>query len=682
MSEPANQPKNNSNGRRRAHRPRRQPGEVKGGADAAPAQPASKPIEKEEESDDEGAEYCFICTDKIKIAAIYPCNHVTCHECTLKLRGLMSNKHCTQCRTDRSEVIMSRNIDKKFQEFPPESRIYTHDKLGISFDDREVQNEVLGLLRFNCPACAEICGSWKELKRHAQERHHLRFCDLCTRHKKEFTRNFQLYNARDLSKHEREGDNNGFTGHPICSFCSKRFYSGDELFDHLRQEHERCDICTQANPQKPRYFKDSDSLVDHFRKDHYCCMVQTCIDNKFVVFKDEIALRAHMLEVHPGLVGTSKSARTIDLDFEFNNGFSPQLPNGPSNNNSNNNNRKGKKRNDNNTNNDSAQEYPALGRQRQQFSSLSASFGQPNAPAQAAASSASQDSPAALAERRLNERVRNILNYDTGKFSQFEGLNERFLNSELDARDLLTGYKRLFPSVGNIEMGALISDFSKMNVKATGRISSLTRAWEEQNKNQQFPTLGANISQRSTGSGAWASHGGGSTRGRAALSGPSSETAFPSLPPAPKNRVPNVSAPVTRSTTPSYLTLRTNSSSTSSTTKKYPTTISTSTGPSRSSSSTSMNYAAPASQPARSHSAVSVNDDQHFPSLPPARVKPRAAQALPKPRVVEQDDSLTVLRPPRGQDDLYNQANGQANGVGSGGKKGKGKKQLLFHIGM
>lgn len=31
--------------------------------------------------------------------------------------------------------------------------------------------------------------------------------------------------------------------HPMCTFCSDSFYSGDELYSHLRERHEECFVC-------------------------------------------------------------------------------------------------------------------------------------------------------------------------------------------------------------------------------------------------------------------------------------------------------------------------------------------------------------------------------------------------------------------------------------------------------
>lgn len=651
-----------------------------------------------QEEEDEDAEYCFICTDKIEIAAIFPCNHVTCHNCTLKLRGLMNNKHCTQCRTDRENVIISKKVDRKYQDFKAADITYTHEKLGISFDDRATQDEVLGLLRFNCPdkGCPVISGSWKELKRHTQESHHLRFCELCIRHKKLFTGEFEIYNARDLSKHEREGDNKGFKGHPRCQFCNTRFYSGDELFIHLRDQHEKCHICNQQNPNKPQYFSDYTTLETHFRSDHYACMVQSCIDNKFVVFRDEIDWRAHMVEVHPNLYGNSKTARTLDIDFGFNKGFQSKLstvsadtaggsngnnkgknkkaPNANNNNNNNNN-------NSNSNNNSNGQgsssaappplsnggdAFPQLGsKPRIQFSALSPSFGQPSN----ISNTRAKESPADLAKRRLEDRVRNALNYDAGKFSQFGSINQRYLSSQIEATTLITEYQRLFSGMDADEMEVLVHDFTKANISATGRVKALNKAWEDHRMKSQFPTLGPrDIRQRPVGSGAWASQNGGKKYRNEGSSNGAESSAFPSLPPAPKTRFPPVSAPVSRPTTPSvnFSSISVNGNGTA-TRKVLP----------------GGNQGAPV----RTMSSPSLASDE-FPALPVAKPKKKFPTAH-KPRVVEpHHDVGTILTPPRNLDefaylDESGSSAGGSNGSTGNNRKGKGKKKtLLYHIGV
>lgn len=140
-------------------------------------------------------------------------------------------------------------------------------------------------------------------------------CDLCTRNKKVFTHEHELFTKEELRKHEKYGDDNpgavdqsGFKGHPECGFCRQRFYGDDELYAHCRDKHERCHLCDRRNGgRQPQYYLDYNALELHFRKDHWVCPDQECLEKKFVVFDSEMDLKAHQLEAHPN--GLSKDAR-------------------------------------------------------------------------------------------------------------------------------------------------------------------------------------------------------------------------------------------------------------------------------------------------------------------------------------------------------------------------------------
>lgn len=155
------------------------------------------------------------------------------------------------------------------------------------------------------------------------------FSDLCTRNKKVFTHEHELFTPQDLRKHQKFGDDNpgaidqsGFKGHPECGFCRQRFYGDDELYAHCRDKHERCHICDrrEGGTRKQQYYVNYDSLEMHFRKDHFLCPDRECLEKKFVVFDSEMDLKAHQLEVHPN--GLSKDAlrdaRRVDMSgFHF-----------------------------------------------------------------------------------------------------------------------------------------------------------------------------------------------------------------------------------------------------------------------------------------------------------------------------------------------------------------------------
>lgn len=51
-----------------------------------------------EGADESEAEICFICASPVVHEAIYPCNHRTCHICSLRMRALYKDKNCVHCR--------------------------------------------------------------------------------------------------------------------------------------------------------------------------------------------------------------------------------------------------------------------------------------------------------------------------------------------------------------------------------------------------------------------------------------------------------------------------------------------------------------------------------------------------------------------------------------------------------
>lgn len=193
----------------------------------------------------------------------------------------------------------------------------TDDVLGIKYQKKEIHDDTVLLLRYNCPeeSCDVACLGWPDLHRHVRNTHHKVMCDLCTRNKKVFTHEHDLYTNTELRKHERFGDDNpgaidqsGFKGHPECGFCRQRFYGDDELFAHCRDKHEKCHICDRRlNGRQPQYYLDYNALEEHFTKDHFLCFDKECLEKKFVVFESEMDLKGHQLEAHPN--GLSKDAR-------------------------------------------------------------------------------------------------------------------------------------------------------------------------------------------------------------------------------------------------------------------------------------------------------------------------------------------------------------------------------------
>lgn len=283
-----------------------------------------------EDGDDVEAEVCFICASPVSHNSVAPCNHRTCHICALRLRALYKTKACAHCRTEAANVIFTDDAEKRYEDFQPADFYKEEKNLGISYEKAEILEDTVLLLRYNCPDqdCDVACLGWPDLHRHVRSLHQKVMCDLCTRNKKVFTHEHELFTQQELKRHEKFGDDNpgaidqsGFKGHPECGFCRKRFYGDDELFVHCRERHERCHLCDRrTGGQTPAYFVDYKALEQHFSRDHFPCLDQECQEKKFVVFDSQMDLKAHQLESHPN--GMSKDvrrdARRVDLsNFDY-----------------------------------------------------------------------------------------------------------------------------------------------------------------------------------------------------------------------------------------------------------------------------------------------------------------------------------------------------------------------------
>ncbi|KAL1894271.1 hypothetical protein Cpir12675_003752 [Ceratocystis pirilliformis] len=290
--------------------------------------PATKPA-ADDAASDSSEDVCFICANPVQHYSIAPCNHTTCHICSLRMRALYKTKDCAHCRTPSDYVIFTNDPDKKYQDYADSDISSSDSNIGIRYVDEDIVGDTVLLLRYNCPDpdCDYAGLGLPDLHRHVKSTHSKKMCDLCTRNKKVFTHEHVLYEHRGLETHMRKGDDkpgavdqSGFKGHPICGFCNERFYDDDKLFEHCRNKHERCFICDRQNSRQPHYFEDYERLEKHFMRDHFLCLDRNCMEKKFVVFESEVDLKAHQLEEHGNTLSKDvrRDARVVDMsNFDY-----------------------------------------------------------------------------------------------------------------------------------------------------------------------------------------------------------------------------------------------------------------------------------------------------------------------------------------------------------------------------
>ncbi|KAI0891052.1 hypothetical protein F4806DRAFT_489650 [Annulohypoxylon nitens] len=289
----------------------------------------SKTDELNTGEEDVEAEVCFICASPVIHQSVAPCNHRTCHICALRMRALYKNKECAHCRTLAPFVLFTDDAVKRYQDYSDADVTSTDDNIGIRYTNEDIVGDTVLLLRYNCPddSCDFAGLGWPDLHRHVRSAHQKKMCDLCTRNKKVFTHEHDLFTDKELEKHMRHGDDRpgavdqtGFKGHPLCAFCGQRFYDDDKLYEHCRSKHERCFLCDRQDPRQPHYYRDYNALEEHFKKDHFLCLDRECLEKKFVVFSSEIDLKAHQLSEHRNSLSKDvrRDARLVDLSsFDY-----------------------------------------------------------------------------------------------------------------------------------------------------------------------------------------------------------------------------------------------------------------------------------------------------------------------------------------------------------------------------
>ncbi|EMR67383.1 putative zinc finger protein [Eutypa lata UCREL1] len=465
--------------------------------------------EAEDDDDDVEAEVCFICASPVVHQAVTPCNHRTCHICALRMRALYKIKECAHCRTVAPYVVFTDDATKRFEDYTDADVSSRDENIGIRYANEDIVGDTVLLLRYNCPdnSCDFAGLGWPDLHRHVRTVHHKKMCDLCTRNKKVFTHEHELFTEKELGEHMRRGDDipgaidqTGFKGHPLCAFCGQRFYDDDKLYEHCRERHERCFLCDRENPRQPHYYRDYNSLEEHFRKDHYLCADRECLEKKFVVFGSDVDLKAHQLSEHAGSLSKDmrRDARSVNLArFDFRQpyeeprrgggGGGAATTTGPSD-------RRGA-----GGGSSTAAPPPSAAVAPPTSEMEGLSLTDPNL--------TPEDRARLLRHSAVIERASNLLQNDRAKIDAFRTQISGYRQSKTTAPALVEALFSLFSEASSTALGTLIREVADL-FEDRGKVDALRKAWNDWRAvNEDYPTLPGLGGMRgaTTASSGWAS---------------------------------------------------------------------------------------------------------------------------------------------------------------------------------
>jgi hypothetical protein len=148
-------------------------GEAQEAQQAPPALVKPSLVPAATDAEAEEGEVCFICASPVQHLAVAPCNHRTCHICSLRLRALYKTKTCAHCRNESEHVIFTDNPTKNYEEFAQGDFFKTDDHMGIRYENAETYEDTRLLLQYNCPedSCDVACLGWPDLHRHVKTSH-------------------------------------------------------------------------------------------------------------------------------------------------------------------------------------------------------------------------------------------------------------------------------------------------------------------------------------------------------------------------------------------------------------------------------------------------------------------------------------------------------------------------------
>lgn len=168
--------------------------------------------------DETGAAVCVVCGKAVEYYALTPCNHLTCHVCSLKARAFRNDKKCLICRQPAPHMILLEQADSFYGDYKATEFDRADHKLGISYATAEVFEAAAALLQHRCPifGCEAFFETSGELHHHVAMEHNMVFCPVC--------------DSGEPMTYEQWFEHDG--SHPRCGTCKKRVLDVEALRAH------------------------------------------------------------------------------------------------------------------------------------------------------------------------------------------------------------------------------------------------------------------------------------------------------------------------------------------------------------------------------------------------------------------------------------------------------------------
>ncbi|KAI5168321.1 E3 ubiquitin-protein ligase [Pancytospora epiphaga] len=239
---------------------------------------------------------CFICCGPLEVLAKYPCSHIICHKCAVKLIFMYGDKTCPFCKASQGKPIFNTE-DSRGCEPNQNDRPYSEDS-NACYASEVAYKRVRSLLLKKCKYCKRVFKTGNDLIRHFKDVHGSLLCHTCVNHNHQFWFELVVYNPESLEKHKHGLLNEaGFTGHILCTHCKIYFYNKEEAKKHCQAAHQLCTVCDVLG-KKQQFYCDYKDLEQHYRAKHYCCTDSLCLKNLCYVFAYKSELWTHCLEQH------------------------------------------------------------------------------------------------------------------------------------------------------------------------------------------------------------------------------------------------------------------------------------------------------------------------------------------------------------------------------------------------